>query len=130
VSVTGGKKPGDLYTEAQISATWLESMGVPSTAIVLGGGADSWDNVQSVASQLKAMGVSTVLVVTDPFHEDRAMAIVSSFGFSPSPTPSQHSPIRGFATVGYLVKEAAEVGIGRIIGYGELSRIAHGSLPW
>jgi uncharacterized SAM-binding protein YcdF (DUF218 family) len=123
VAVTGGKRPGDKYTEGQISATWLEGQpnGVPRHAIVVGSGADSWDNVGSVAPALRELGVHTVLVVTDPFHEDRAMAIVSSYGFSPSPTPSEHSPIHGAEELGYLIKESVEVSVGRIIGYGTLS---------
>jgi vancomycin permeability regulator SanA len=124
IAVTGGAG-GDPETEAQISATFLEGLGVPKSSIVLGSGDDSWQNVGSVAHRLHQLGVKTVLVVTDPFHEDRAMAIVSSYGFDPSPTPSLHSPIRGFATLGYLVKESVEVGIGRIVGYGALSRVFH-----
>ncbi|HEV3327970.1 MAG TPA: YdcF family protein [Acidimicrobiales bacterium] len=127
VAVTGGKRPGDKYTEGQISATWLEGQpdGVPKHAIVVGSGADSWDNVGSVAPALRKRGVHTVLVVTDPFHEDRAMAIVSSYGFSPSPTPSEHSPIHGAEELGYLIKESVEVSVGRIIGYGTLSDLDH-----
>jgi uncharacterized SAM-binding protein YcdF (DUF218 family) len=127
VAVTGGKRPGDLFTEGQISATWLEAQpnGVPKDAIIIGGGADSWDNVGSVAPALRARGVQSILVVTDPFHEDRAMAIVSSYGFSPSPTPSEHSPIHGVAELGYLIKESVEVAVGRIIGYGALSQLDH-----
>ena len=125
IAVTGGKKPGDRYTEAQISAMWLERYHVPASAIIQGGGVDTWQNMASVAPALKAKGVHTVLVVTDGFHEDRAMAIASSFGFSPSPTPSLHSPIRGAAELGYLVKEAVEVSVGRIIGYGTLSDLDH-----
>lgn len=127
VAVTGGKRPGDKYTEGQISATWLEAQpnGVPQHAIVVGSGADSWDNVGSVAPALRARGVHTVLVVTDPFHEDRAMAIASSYGFSPSATPSQHSPIHGVEELGYLIKESVEVAVGRIVGYGTLSDLDH-----
>jgi len=91
--------------------------------IVQGGGDDSWQNVAAVAPTLHADDVRSVLVVTDPFHEDRAMAIASSFGFSPSPTPSLHSPIRGITQLGYLVKESVEVAAGRIVGYGTLSSI-------
>jgi len=125
IAVTGGKRPGDRYTEAEISATWLEQRGVPATRIVVGGGADTWQNVASVAPALAARGVSTLLVVTDSFHEYRAMAIASDFGFAPSPTPSHHTPIGGIATLGYLIKESVEVAIGRIVGYGRLSRIYH-----
>jgi len=122
IAVTGGKRTGDRYTEGQISAMWLEGPpnDVPKSAIIVGSGADSWDNVGTVAPELRSRGVHSVLVVTDGFHEDRAMAIVSSYGFSPSPTPSQHSPIRGAAEVGYLIKESVEVAVGRIIGFGTL----------
>lgn len=125
IAVTGGKLAGDEYTEAQISAMWLEARGVPEARIVLGSGADTWQNVSSVAPALRALDVHTVLVVTDGFHEDRAMATASSFGFSPSPTPSLHTPIGGLASVGYLAKEAAEVAIGRIVGFGFLSHEFH-----
>ena len=96
IAVTGGKRPGDRYTEAPDLRDVARAPARRAAApIVVGSGADSWDNVGSVAPALEPRGVHSVLVVTDPFHEDRAMAIVSSYGFSPSPTPSQHSPIRG-----------------------------------
>lgn len=125
IAVTGGKRPGDRYTEAQISAIWLRARGVPLSAIVLGSGSDTWNNVSSVAPALKQHSVVTVLVVTDPFHEDRAMAISSSFGFSPSPTPSIRSPIGGVSLVLYFAKEAVEVAAGRIVGYQTLTGLPH-----
>ncbi len=61
-----------------------------------------------------------VLVTTDPFHEDRSMAIATDLSLTPSPTPTQSSPITGWSTVPYFVKEAIGVGFGRIIGYNHL----------
>jgi hypothetical protein len=61
-----------------------------------------------------------VLVTTDPFHEDRSMAISSSLGLTPSPTPTRTSPITGWSTVPYFLKEAVGVGLGRIIGFNHL----------
>ena len=69
---------------------------------------------------LEAHDVHVVLVTTDPFHEDRSMAIASSFSLSPSPTPTQTSPISGWSTVPYFLKEAVGVGLGRIIGFNHL----------
>ncbi len=69
---------------------------------------------------LLARHATTVLVTTDPFHEDRSMAISSSFGLTPSPTPTQTSPIKGWSTVPYFLKEAVGVGLGRIIGFNHL----------
>jgi hypothetical protein len=48
------------------------------------------------------------------------MAIASDFSLSPSPTPTQSSPISGWSTVPYFLKEGVGVGFGRIIGYNHL----------
>jgi uncharacterized SAM-binding protein YcdF (DUF218 family) len=125
IAVTGSKLAGDTHTEAGVSAATLEARGVPASAIVVGGGSDTYENVDSVAAQLKERGVETVLVVTDPFHEDRAMAIVSTFGLSPSPDPTTDSPITRWGTLPYFVKETFAVAAGRIFGYGLLSSLAH-----
>jgi uncharacterized SAM-binding protein YcdF (DUF218 family) len=125
VAVTGGKIAGDTYTEAGVSATWLAKRGVPTSALVIGGGADSYENISSVADPLKARGVSTVLMVTDPFHEDRSMAIAGTFGFDAMPSPTTTSPITGFSTIPYFAKETVAVAFGRIVGYGLLSNTAH-----
>ena len=127
VMVTGYKEPGDAFTEAQASARYLISVGVPAGDILQAGGSDSWENLADAAPTLLARGDKTVLVVTDPFHEARSMAIASSVGLSPSPTPTKSSPIHGWSTVPYYVKETIGVGLGRIIGYDHLSRI-HTSL--
>jgi len=39
------------------------------------------------------------------------------------------SPIRGTAVIPYLLKEATEVSVGRIVGYGRLSTLDHSSMP-
>lgn len=120
IGVTGSKEAGDAYTEAEASASYLEQDGVPASAIVEAGGDDSWRNLSDLAPELRARHVHTVLVVTDPFHEDRSMAIASTLGFQPYPTPTHTSPITGFATVPYFLKEALGVGLGRVIGFDNL----------
>ena len=120
VVVTGSKETGDPFPEAQAGANYLESKGVPATAILQAGGDDSWRNLADAAPLLKARGVTSVLMVTDPFHEDRSMAIASALGFVPSPTPTQTSPIKGTATIPYFLKEAVGVALGRVIGFQNL----------
>ncbi len=117
IAVTGGKRPGDHFTEAGVSATYLEAHGVPSAKILKGSGTDTWQNVSSVRSKLKAHNITTVLTVTDPFHEDRAMAIASSQGLTPYPSPVRNSPTVKHSLWKYYVKETFEVGVGRIIGF-------------
>ncbi len=120
VVVTGSKQKGDAYTEAEAGARYLEAHGVPSHAIVEAGGNDSWSNLTDASAELKSRGVHSVLVVTDPFHEDRSMAIASTLGFQPYPTPTHTSPISGLATGPYFLKEGLGVGLGRIIGFQNL----------
>jgi uncharacterized SAM-binding protein YcdF (DUF218 family) len=120
IVVTGNKKPGDRCTEAQSGAMYLEKAGVPAADVAQAGGDDTYDNIADAAAKLRGHPDKGVLVTTDPFHEDRSMAIASGFSLSPSPTPTQSSPISGWSTVPYFMKEAVGVGFGRIIGYNHL----------
>lgn len=117
---TGYKEPGDTYTEAEAGATYLEKNGVPASAVLQAGGRDSWSNLYDAAAELKPLGDTDVLIVTDPYHEDRSMAIATDVGLTPHPCPTQTSPINGTAVIPYFLKEALGVSLGRIIGYQHL----------
>jgi uncharacterized SAM-binding protein YcdF (DUF218 family) len=119
--VTGGKQPKDVYTEAGASAKYLEAHGVPAARILKGYGNDTWQNVSTVIAQLRAHKIVSVLTVTDPFHEDRAMAISSSQGLVPYPSPVKNSPTIKHSLWLYYLKETLAVGTGRLVGYGRLS---------
>ena len=121
IVVTGGKLPGDTHTEAGVSAAYLEARGVPSAKILLGYGNDTWQNISTVISQMRAHHIVTVLAVTDPFHEYRAMAIASTQGLQPQPSPVSNSPTSSHSLWRYYMKETLEVGVGRVIGYARLS---------
>ncbi len=123
VAVTGSKQPGDQYTEAQAGATYLELHGVPAADVLEAGGRDSWSNLADAAPLLTARHATDVLLVTDPFHEDRSLAIATDVGLHASPTPTQTSPIRGWSVVPYYAKEAVGVALGRIIGFDHLTAI-------
>ncbi len=127
IMVTGSKEPGDTYTEAEASARYLIANGVPAGDILEAGGRDSWTNLAEAAPTLLAHGDRVVLIATDPFHEDRSLAIATDVGLVPSPTPTQTSPIRGWSVLPYYAKETVGVGLGRIIGFNRLSEL-HASL--
>jgi uncharacterized SAM-binding protein YcdF (DUF218 family) len=121
IMLTGSKQPGDAFTEAQAGAHYLEEVkGVPPEDILQAGGNDSYRNLADAAPQLLGRDLKVVLMVTDPFHEDRSMAIATELKLKPSPTPTQTSPITGWSKVPYFLKEAVGVGLGRIIGYNHL----------
>ena len=133
---TGSKEPGDHFTEAQAGRTYLMKKGVPGVDILEAGGRDSWTNLALAAaklrSKLREQGGIVVLIVTDPFHEDRSMAIATDLGLTPHPTPTQTSPIKGTAVIPYFLRTAAAVALGRIVGFrllhdlGELAVTAQG----
>ncbi|MGH9074629.1 MAG: YdcF family protein [Acidimicrobiales bacterium] len=127
VVVTGSKEPGDVFTEAEASARYLEATGIPAADIVQVGGRDSWQNLSLASAALLERGDRQVLVVTDRFHEDRSLAIATALGLTAYPTPTTTSPIQGWSAVPYYLKEAAGVSLGRIIGFNHLSSV-HGSL--
>lgn len=120
IVVTGSKEPGDTYTEAEAGARYLESRGVPASDIVQAGGDNTYENIQDAAAELSARKTRVVLMTTDPFHEDRSMAIASDLDLVPSPTPTMTSPITGWSRLPFFLKEAMGVGLGRIIGYNHL----------
>lgn len=127
IMVTGYKEPGDRYTEAEASEIYLVHAGIPAADILEAGGNDSWQNLSEAAPALLVRGDTTVLIVTDPFHEARSLAIASSLHLDPWPTPTRTSPITGWSSVPYFAKETVGVALGRIIGFDHLSAL-HASL--
>lgn len=125
--VTGGGEPGDHHTEAQASAAWLGQHGVPDADILREvQGRDSYESLAAVANILEPRRMSKVLLVSDPFHEARILAISSQVGLTGYPSPTRTSPIRGRAQLRYLARETVAVAVGRIVGYRRLSDLMHG----
>ncbi|HZD65027.1 MAG TPA: YdcF family protein [Acidimicrobiales bacterium] len=127
IVVTGGKEPGDNYTEAEASAAWLEQRGVPASAIVAEvAGRDSWQSLSQAAGYLVPHNLTEVLLVSNPFHEERIVSMSDRLGLAPHPAPSRTSPIRGGQAWAYFGRETLAVAIGRVVGYGRLSNWMHG----
>lgn len=118
IVVTGGRQPGDQFTEASASATYLHSKGVPDDDILREvEGTNSFESLAAAAGFMKERGISTVLLVSDPFHSFRIDAISSELGLDGYPSPTRSSPIVGVSAARHLLRETAAVAVGRIIGY-------------
>jgi uncharacterized SAM-binding protein YcdF (DUF218 family) len=127
VAVTGGRRPGDVYTEADAGQMFLEARGVPSREILASGvGNNTWESLAAVAVDLKARDIRRVLLVSDPFHDARIAAVASALGLQGLVSPTRQSPIKGAATIPYFTKETVAVALGRIIGFQRLSNISSG----
>jgi uncharacterized SAM-binding protein YcdF (DUF218 family) len=117
VVVTGGKRAGDRFTEAEASAAYLSEHGVPADAIVLEDqGTSSYESLRGAAALLAERGLDEVLIVTDPYHALRSRLIAGEVGLDAhvSPTDSD-TTLRG------LARETAAVAVGRIVGFRRLS---------
>jgi uncharacterized SAM-binding protein YcdF (DUF218 family) len=121
VVVTGGKQPADLFTEADTEARYLTDRGVPAAAILREeSGRNSWDSLDGVAVLLRERGLRRVLLVSDPFHSLRIRGMAGELDLVAYVSPTRTSPIRGMAAFRRMLKEAAGVGVARIIGWHRL----------
>ena len=123
VVTTGGNRPGDRFTEAQTSAAYLEERGVPADAIVQVGGNTSYDSLVEARDQLRDRDLSSVLLVSDPYHALRIRLISQELGLTAYVSPTRTSPVRGSDVFWHELKEAAGISLGRVIGFDSLLAI-------
>jgi uncharacterized SAM-binding protein YcdF (DUF218 family) len=124
VVVTGGKQPGDRFTEAEASARYLVDRGVPADVILQEAQAHtSYRSLEGAAELLRARGLRSVLLVSDPFHSLRIRMIAEELGLQAFVSPTRTSPVRGAGALRREIEEAAGVMVGRIIGFRRLLSI-------
>jgi uncharacterized SAM-binding protein YcdF (DUF218 family) len=118
IVVTGGRQPGDLFTEATASADYLHTQGVPDNDILREvSGHSSWQSLASTAAFLKVRNIHDVILVSDPFHSLRIGGMAAELGLDASTSPTRTSPITGFSVAEYMGRETVAVALGRIVGF-------------
>jgi len=121
IAVTGGKMEGDRFTEAEASRRYLVDLGVPEEVIVgEDEGRATWDSIMAVTAVLRSNDVQSVIVVTDPYHEQRSVLTFREIGFTASASATSTSPLSGGTLVRRTVREALGISLGRIIGFDAL----------
>jgi uncharacterized SAM-binding protein YcdF (DUF218 family) len=82
VIVTGGKRAGDRFAEADVGATYLEAEGVPPEAILAEDeGTTTLESLERVHRMAREQGIDTVLLVSDPLHSERVKTMAQDLGF-------------------------------------------------
>ncbi len=112
IVLTGGKQPGDTYTEAETGEQYLLDRGVPASAILFENeGRDTWQSMQSVADVLDGSGAESLLIVSDGFHLLRSEIMARELGFTASGSGSTDSPIRSWsgAEFSYVIRETGGI---------------------
>ena len=122
VMVTGGKQPGDRFTEAEASADYLVDRGVPEAAIMREDeGRTTYESLDAAADQLLDVGLDDVVLVTDPYHSLRSRLIAEEVGLDADVAPTPTSVVTGWSSFRRELAEAGGVAVGRIIGFDRLS---------
>ncbi|MEO1062340.1 MAG: YdcF family protein [Actinomycetota bacterium] len=120
VVVTGGNQPGDRFTEATASATYLHERGIPDDAILREvDGTSSYESLAATARFLRERDIDEVVLVSEPFHSARLRGIASEVGLDAAVSPAQD----GGRSLRAFVRETAAVSIGRIVGYRRLDSL-------
>lgn len=110
VITVGGRRVGDLFTEAEAGLSWLAREGIPEEALrAVPDGADTLQSIQAVAALFAEQGLSTAVLVTDPWHALRATRIAQDAGIVASSSPTRQGPaVQTRSTqFRYIVRETA-----------------------
>lgn len=108
IITVGAGAPGDRTTEAASGKVWLRSNGIASKNIIaIPEGRDTLGSTKAYVSIMKKRMVSDVIIVTDPFHCQRAMVMANDQGVVSTCSPVQTGPnVISQSGYKYLLREA------------------------
>jgi uncharacterized SAM-binding protein YcdF (DUF218 family) len=93
IITVGAGAPGDRTTEAASGKAWLRAQGVPAKKVTaIEEGRDTLVSTKAYATLMKKRMVSDVIIVTDPFHCQRAMTMANDQGVISTCSPVQTGP--------------------------------------
>jgi len=109
IITVGAGAPGDRTTEAASGKNWLRANGIPARKITsIEVGRDTLASTKAYAQEMKKKYVSDVIIVTDPYHCQRAITMAKDQGVIATCSPVKTGPNTieksGYK---YLLREAA-----------------------
>ena len=126
VVTTGGNQPGDRFTEARASADYLVAGGIPESAISMEDiGATTLQSLQGVAEILHSRGLSSIEIVTDPYHALRSRLIAQDLGLTAYVSPTEHSAVTGGAEKRRMINEGLGLALAHVFGFQALDRLTN-----
>ena len=91
ILLTGGYSPGNARSDAAIAGAYLQSLGIPESAILLEERSTiTQENLEFAKEIMEKENLSTAILVSDPLHMKRSMEIAKDYEINavPSPTPT------------------------------------------
>lgn len=112
IMVLGAGQEGDLFTEAEAGARFLVDEGIPDEAVDASPqGRSTLESLQGAATRMRALGLSSAFLVSDPWHNLRIRRMARDLGIEGyvsatwhSAARSQYTRLQGYAreTLAYL----------------------------
>jgi uncharacterized SAM-binding protein YcdF (DUF218 family) len=94
VVFTGGQAYGDTTSEAEVGRSYARKHGVPDSVILLETkGRTTRESMLAVADTLGTRGITSAILVSDPFHMLRLSITGRRFGLTTYTSPTRTSPI-------------------------------------
>ncbi|GAA1282012.1 YdcF family protein [Saccharothrix xinjiangensis] len=93
IATTGGRQPGDNYTEGEAGRIWLEAHDVPPDRILeVGEGSDTLGSIRALAAAAREKSLRTAVIVSDPWHSLRARTMAEDEGLDAWTSPTRSGP--------------------------------------
>jgi uncharacterized SAM-binding protein YcdF (DUF218 family) len=126
VVTTGGNQPGDRFTEARASADYLIAGGIPESSISMEDiGSTTLQSLQGVAEILNSRGLTSVEIVTDPYHALRSRLIAQDLGLTAYVSPAENSAVTGGAEKRRMINEGLGISLAHVIGFRALDQLTN-----
>jgi vancomycin permeability regulator SanA len=116
IVLTGSKQPDDRFTEAFAGYKYLIEAGVPESDLrLVDDGKSTWESMAAAQRVLREEDASSVILVSDRFHNRRLQSISSELGLDAQVSSTGSDP-----SVRQIANETARVAVGQLLGYRRL----------
>ena len=123
---TGGRGNGGEPTESSAARRYAMRSGVPAADILIEEEShNTYENILYAKRLADARGLRKVLIVSDPLHMKRAVAMAGDLGLAAEPSPTPSTRYRGLRSQAGLLAYETYYYIGYLLGRPFL-KTAHG----
>jgi uncharacterized SAM-binding protein YcdF (DUF218 family) len=98
---TGGSREPGFPSEADVGKQFAAANGVPSAVMLVDTESHTtWQNLVRAKKLMQSAGLHTALLVSDPLHMQRAMAMAQDLGIEVEPAPTLSSRFQSWSMWG------------------------------